>query len=200
MDKFFKISARGSTVPTEIIGGLTTFLAMSYIIAVNPAMMQAAGMPFNAALTATCVGAAIMTIAMGVFANRPIALASGMGINAVVAYSLCLGLGVDWRVAMGVIFLEGIVMFAVLYLLSRRMPPRPRGTFLGLFLIMYGCFRFLMEFVREPDVQLGYLWGGWLTMGQLLSVPLVLVGVGVFVYALVVKKPQKGLPEMQQSE
>ncbi len=97
-------------------------------------------------------------------------------------------------------FLEGIVMFAVLYLLSRRMPPRPRGTFLGLFLIMYGCFRFLMEFVREPDVQLGYLWGGWLTMGQLLSVPLVLVGVGVFVYALVVKKPQKGLPEMQQSE
>ena len=110
MDKFFKISARGSTVPTEIIGGLTTFLAMSYIIAVNPAMMQAAGMPFNAALTATCVGAAIMTIAMGVFANRPIALASGMGINAVVAYSLCLGLGVDWRVAMGVIFLEGIVI------------------------------------------------------------------------------------------
>ena len=110
MDKFFKISARGSTVPTEIIGGLTTFLAMSYIIAVNPAMMQAAGMPLNAALTATCVGAAIMTIAMGVFANRPIALASGMGINAVVAYSLCLGLGVDWRVAMGVIFLEGIVI------------------------------------------------------------------------------------------
>jgi adenine/guanine/hypoxanthine permease len=110
VDKFFKISARGSTVPTEIIGGLTTFLAMSYIIAVNPAMMQAAGMPFNAALTATCVGAAIMTIAMGVFANRPIALASGMGINAVVAYSLCLGLGVDWRVAMGVIFLEGIVI------------------------------------------------------------------------------------------
>lgn len=110
MDKFFKISARGSTVSTEIIGGLTTFLAMSYIIAVNPAMMQAAGMPFNAALTATCVGAAIMTIAMGVFANRPIALASGMGINAIVAYSLCLGLGVDWRVAMGVIFLEGIVI------------------------------------------------------------------------------------------
>lgn len=97
-------------------------------------------------------------------------------------------------------FLEGIVIFAVLYLLSRRRPPRPRGTFLGLFLIMYGSFRFLVEFVREPDVQLGYLWGGWLTMGQLLSVPLILVGAGVLVYALVVKKPQQGLPEMQQSE
>lgn len=97
-------------------------------------------------------------------------------------------------------FLEGIVIFAVLYLLSRRQPPRPRGTFLGLFLIMYGCFRFLVEFVREPDVQLGYIWGGWLTMGQLLSVPLILVGVGVLVYALVVKKPQQGLPEMPPVE
>ncbi|WP_449316614.1 prolipoprotein diacylglyceryl transferase [Rubneribacter sp.] len=96
--------------------------------------------------------------------------------------------------------LEGVVVFAVLYLLSRRRPPRPRGTFLGTFLVMYGCFRFLVEFVREPDVQLGYLWGGWLTMGQLLSVPLILVGAAVLVYAIVVKKPQKGLPEMEQHE
>lgn len=110
MDKFFKISERGSSVSTEIIGGLTTFLAMAYIIAVNPAMMEVAGVPFNAAVTATCFGAAIMTIAMGLFANRPIALASGMGINAVVAFSICLGLGVDWRVAMGVVFLEGILI------------------------------------------------------------------------------------------
>ena len=96
--------------------------------------------------------------------------------------------------------LEGVVIFAALYLLSRRLPPRPRGTFLGLFLVMYGCFRFLVEFVREPDVQLGYLWGGWLTMGQLLSAPLVAVGAGVLVYARVVKKPQQGLPEMQCKE
>ena len=75
LDKFFKISERGSTVSNEVIGGLTTFLAMAYIIAVNPAMMEAAGIPFNAALTATCFGAAIMTVAMGLFANRPIALA-----------------------------------------------------------------------------------------------------------------------------
>ena len=65
--------------------------------------------------------------------------------------------------------LEGVLIFAVLFLLSRRLPPRPRGTFLGVFLIMYGCCRFAIEFVRQPDVQLGYLWGGWLTMGQLLS-------------------------------
>lgn len=92
--------------------------------------------------------------------------------------------------------LEGVILFAVLYLLSRKQPPRRRGTFLGLFLIMYGCFRFVIEFVREPDVQLGYLWGGWLTMGQLLSVPLILVGIGVLVYAIKMKLPQQGLPEL----
>lgn len=91
MDTFFKISERNSSVGNEVIGGLTTFLAMSYIIAVNPQMLVAAGVPFEAALTATCIGAAIMTIAMGLIANRPVALASGMGINAIVAYTLCLG-------------------------------------------------------------------------------------------------------------
>lgn len=90
--------------------------------------------------------------------------------------------------------LEGVVIFVVLFVLSRKRPPRSRGTFLGLFLIMYGCFRFTVEFVREPDVQIGYLWGGWLTMGQVLSLPLVVVGVCVLAYALRAKKPQQGLP------
>ena len=111
MDAFFKIKERNSSVSDEVIGGVTTFLAMAYIFAVNPGLMEAAGIPFTAALTSTCLGAAIMTIAMGLIANRPIALASGMGINAIVAYTLCLGeVGVDWRVAMSVIFLEGIVI------------------------------------------------------------------------------------------
>lgn len=96
--------------------------------------------------------------------------------------------------------LEGVVIFIVMFLLSRKQPPRPQGTFLGIFLILYGCFRFAVEFVREPDVQLGYLWGGWLTMGQLLSVPLILVGIGVLVYAIKMKRPQRGLPEMQPEQ
>ena len=110
MEKFFKIKERGSTVSTELLGGLTTFLAMAYIIVVNPLILSAAGVPFQAAVTATCFGAALMTIAMGIFANRPIVLASGMGINAVVAYAICLGVGVDWRVGMAVIFIEGVVI------------------------------------------------------------------------------------------
>lgn len=88
--------------------------------------------------------------------------------------------------------LEGVVILIVLYALSRKCPPRPRGTFLGLFLVMYGTFRFLVEFVREPDVQLGYLWGGWLTMGQVLSVPLIAVGVAVLVFAVRKRLPQRG--------
>lgn len=110
MEKFFKIKERGSSLSNEMLGGLTTFLAMAYIVAVNPSILGAAGIPFNAALTATCLGAAIMTLAMGLIANRPIALASGMGLNAVVAFGLCGGMGVDWRVAMAVVFLEGIVI------------------------------------------------------------------------------------------
>ena len=110
MDRFFKISERGSTVGREIVGGFTTFLAMAYIIAVNPAILVDAGIPFEAALTATCFGAAVMTIMMGVISNRPLALAAGMGINAIVAYTIVLGQGFDWRVAMGVVMLEGIVI------------------------------------------------------------------------------------------
>ena len=75
--------------------------------------------------------------------------------------------------------LEGLVIFCVLFALSRKRPPRPQGTFLGAFLVLYGIFRFLIEFVREPDVQLGYLWGGWLTMGQVLSAPLIVAGIAV---------------------
>ena len=96
--------------------------------------------------------------------------------------------------------LEGVVLFCVLYVLSRKQPPRPQGTFLGVFLMSYGLFRFLIEFVRQPDAQIGYLWGGWLTMGQVLSVPLMVAGACALVYAVRTKKPQKGLPEMVQKE
>lgn len=95
--------------------------------------------------------------------------------------------------------LEGVVIFCVLFALSRKNPPYPRGTFIGLFLTMYGVFRFLVEFVREPDVQIGYLWGGWLTMGQVLSVPLIVAGIVLLIYAVTMKLPQKGLPEMEQN-
>lgn len=110
MLQFFKVQERGSTPGREVVGGLTTFLAMAYIAAVNPAILSAAGVPFQAALTATCLGAAFLTILMGLVANRPLALASGMGLNAVFAYMICIGMGVDWRVGMAVVFVEGLAI------------------------------------------------------------------------------------------
>lgn len=93
--------------------------------------------------------------------------------------------------------LEGLVIFCVLFALSRKRPPRPQGTFLGAFLVLYGIFRFLIEFVREPDVQLGYLWGGWLTMGQVLSAPLIVAGIALLIYAERTRHPQAGPQEIQ---
>ena len=114
MNSFFKIAERNSTVGNELVGGLTTFLAMAYIVAVNPPLLEAAGIPYQAALTATCLGAAAMTAVMGLVANRPIALASGMGINAIIPFTLCMGEhAVDWRVAMAVVFVEGIVILVL---------------------------------------------------------------------------------------
>ena len=93
--------------------------------------------------------------------------------------------------------LEGLVIFCVLFALSRKRPPRPQGTFLGAFLVLYGIFRFLIEFVREPDVQLGYLWGGWLTMGQVLSAPLLVAGIVLLIWAARTRRSQAGPQEIQ---
>ena len=110
MEEFFKLSQRNTSVGQELRAGLTTFLAMAYIIAVNPAILEAAGIPKIACITGTCIGAGIMTIIMGLCANRPVALASGLGVNAMVAgatVTMCNG---DWHAAMSVIFIEGIAI------------------------------------------------------------------------------------------
>lgn len=88
--------------------------------------------------------------------------------------------------------LEGVLLFIVMQLLSRKRPLLPQGTFMGVFIAWYGVARILVEFVRVPDAQLGYLFGGFVTMGQLLSLPLVIVGVALIVYALHAKRPQRG--------
>ena len=146
MDKFFKTGERGSSVGQEVRAGLTTFLAMAYIIAVNPALLQEAGVPAMAAVTATCLGAGIMTICMGLFANRPLACASGMGINAVVAYTLTGMTNGDWHAAMAVVFIEGVAI-TVLVLCGLReavmdaIPVSLRHAIsvgLGLFIAMIG--------------------------------------------------------------
>lgn len=94
--------------------------------------------------------------------------------------------------------LEGLLLFAVLFVLSRRQPPHPRGFYSGCFLMLYGIFRILVEFVRLPDAQLGYFFGTWGTMGQLLSLPMVLAGVCLLIWSFAKKKPQLGIVERAQ--
>jgi AGZA family xanthine/uracil permease-like MFS transporter len=109
---FFKFSERGTNLRTEMIAGLTTFMTMAYIVFVNPAILgtEGTGLPITGVFFATCVAAALASIAMGVFANYPVALASGLGLNAIVAFTLILGLGLSWQQAMAIIVIEGLIV------------------------------------------------------------------------------------------
>ncbi|MEE3216260.1 MAG: solute carrier family 23 protein, partial [Pseudomonadota bacterium] len=113
LDRFFNVTRRGSSVKTEILAGIATFLAGMYIIVVNPAVLSDAGIPFSAALSATVVISSLSSLAMALYARNPILVAPGMGMNALFTYTLVLGAGLSWEVALGCVFWSG-VMFAVL--------------------------------------------------------------------------------------
>ena len=109
LDKFFKITENKSTLRTEIIAGITTFMTMVYILAVNPSILSAAGMDKDAVFTATALSAIIATLVMALVAKLPFALAPGMGLNAFFAYTVVLGMGYSWQFALTAVFLEGII-------------------------------------------------------------------------------------------
>ncbi len=119
LNSFFKLSENGTTVRTELLAGVTTFLTMVYIVFVNPSILQAAGMDQGAVFVATCVAAAVGTLIMGIYANYPVALAPGMGLNAYFTYGVVLGMGHTWQVALGAVFVSGL-LFLVLSLLPVR--------------------------------------------------------------------------------
>ncbi len=113
VERFFKVREKGSTVRTELIAGMTTFIAMAYILFVNPNILADAGIPKEAAIASTIWIAALASLAMGIFANYPVALAPGMGLNAFFAYYVCGVLGLHWTVALGAVFFSG-VLFLIL--------------------------------------------------------------------------------------
>ena len=115
----FNLHEAGTTVRTEILAGLTTWLAMVYIVAVNPSILATTGMDQGALFTATCLGAGIASIVMGLYANYPLALAPGMGLNAYFAFAVVGGMQVPWQVALGAVFLSG-VLFLIVSLLRLR--------------------------------------------------------------------------------
>ncbi|MBQ9683389.1 MAG: NCS2 family permease [Neisseriaceae bacterium] len=146
LEKIFKITDNNSSVRVELLAGLTTFLAMSYIIFVNPNILSEAGLDWGAVFVATCIASAFGCILMGVVANYPIALAPGMGLNAYFTYTVCSGMGVPWQVALAAVCVSGIVfvIFSVLKIREAIINGIPQslkfaiGAGIGLFLTLIG--------------------------------------------------------------
>lgn len=146
LEKLFKLQENQTSVKTEIIAGITTFLTMAYILAVNPMILADAGMPFSGVLTATILIAAISSILMGLYANLPFALAPGMGINAFFTYSMVIGMKIPWQTALGAVFVSGIIfllmtIFRLREAIVRAIPQAVRlgvAAGIGLFLCLIG--------------------------------------------------------------
>lgn len=111
LEKLFQLQSHGTTVRKEVVAGITTFLTMAYIIVVNPSILSATGMDFGAVFVATCLAATIGTLIMGLWANYPIALAPGMGLNAFFSFTVVGSMGYSWQVALGAVFLSGFIFF-----------------------------------------------------------------------------------------
>lgn len=115
LEDYFDFKQLGTNWKTEILAGFTTFLTMAYIIFVNPSILQDAGMPYTAVVAATCVSSAFGSFLMGAYARYPIALAPGMGLNAYFTYAVVRAMGISWQVALGAVFLSGVLFLALTY-------------------------------------------------------------------------------------
>jgi adenine/guanine/hypoxanthine permease len=113
LDRYFGLSEHGTTPRTEMVAGVTTFLTMAYIIFVNPTILANAGMDRGAVFVATCVAAAVATLVMGLYANYPIALAPGMGLNAFFAFTVVITYQYTWQQALAAVFLSGVLFFLI---------------------------------------------------------------------------------------
>ncbi|MBR4427435.1 MAG: NCS2 family permease [Spirochaetales bacterium] len=147
MEKFFKLKERGTDVKTELMAGLTTFMTMAYILAVNPGILSASpGMSFGKIFAATALTSAIATLVMGLLANLPFALSAGMGLNAFFAYTVCLGMGYSFQWALTAIFVEGLIFLLLTFLNIREaivnsIPPSLKKAIaagIGLFIAFIG--------------------------------------------------------------
>ena len=146
LDRRFELNARGTTLRTEVLAGFTTFLTMAYIVIVNPAILGEAGMPVAAVAAATCLAAGFASILMGLFANIPLALAPGMGLNAYFSFTVVQGMGVPWPVALGCVFISGVAFLILTFagirqLIIQAIPPYLFAAVaggIGLFIALIG--------------------------------------------------------------
>ncbi|AGT10478.1 NCS2 family permease [Paracoccus aminophilus] len=182
MENFFKLRENGTNVRTEVVAGITTFLTMAYIIFVNPLILSEAGMDHGAVFVATCIAAALGSLVMGLWANWPIGMAPGMGLNAFFAYGVVLGMGYTWQQALGMVFISGVIFLILSVTGVRRwliegIPHSMRsavaagiGMFLGLIALKNAGI-----VVANPATLVG--------LGDMTQAPAILAIVGLFIIA-----------------
>jgi AGZA family xanthine/uracil permease-like MFS transporter len=184
------LSKKASNTKTEVIAGVTTFLASMYIIIVNPSILRDTGMPFSGVLTATILVSAFSSIMMGLYAKNPILVAPGMGLNAFFTYSVVIGMGVRWEIALGAVFWSGIIflllsIFNIRTLILKAIPGQIRfavAAGIGLFITLIG-FANAKFIVHTPSTILGF--------NGLNSITITFI-IGLFVTAIIVAKRVKG--------
>jgi AGZA family xanthine/uracil permease-like MFS transporter len=191
LEKFFKLKEHSTTVSREIIGGLTTFMTMAYIIFVQPAVLSAAGMNFGAVMVATCLSSAVATIIMAFLANYPIALAPAMGHNFFFVYTICIAMGVPWQTALGANFISGaafiiLSIFGFREMLVNAIPTSLKQAIavgIGLFIALIG-FQWAGIVVYKPGTILG--------IGNLHSPPVLLAIFGIVLITILYTLKIKG--------
>jgi adenine/guanine/hypoxanthine permease len=182
LERRFRLTERRTTTRIEALGGLSTFLTMSYILFVNPAILSAAGLPFGAVAVATALAAAIASIAMGLLSNYPFALASGLGLNAVVAFDIILGRKVPWPVGMACVVIEGLLALVLVVAglreaVVRAVPTSLKlsiGVGIGLFIALVG--------LRQGGIVVNDPATG-IALGDLSAGPPLIALAGIFVAA-----------------
>ncbi len=191
LEKLFKLTENKTNIQTEVLAGITTFMTMAYIIFVNPSLLKEAGIPFEPTVITTCLAAGIVTILMGLVTNYPIALAAGMGLNAFLVYGIVKGLNVTWQVAMGMVVIEGIIIFILVLTNFREsvmnaIPMNLKksiGVGIGLFLVFLG----LKDggfVVSDPST--------YLTLGNFKSAGVVVSAIGVLITSFMIIKKING--------
>ncbi|MCC5912309.1 MAG: NCS2 family permease [Clostridiaceae bacterium] len=191
LDTMFKLKENNTNVKTEIIAGITTFITMAYILFVNPDILSAAGMDFNAVFMATCISAAIGTLIMGFHANLPFAQAPGMGLNAFFTYGVVLGMGYTWEQALAAIFISGIV-FIILTVTGLRAAiveaiplylKHAIGGGIGLFIALLG--------LKNAQIVVPYE-ATLVTLGDFTDPGVALAAIGLFITAILMVKRVRG--------
>jgi AGZA family xanthine/uracil permease-like MFS transporter len=187
LERLFRLKENGTTPGRELMAGLTTFAAMAYILAVNPDILSNAGMPREALITATALGAALATLLMAALTNFPLACAPGMGINAFFAFTICLGMGIPWQSALGLVFINGFIflLLSVTGVRERILKALPLplkiavSAGIGLFIAFIGLQNGGL-IVANPATMV--------SLGDLSSPPVALFGVGILLTCVLVAR------------